>query len=206
MKNLFSVFFIACSLSLAAQDTLLLPTPVKTGGMPLMQALNARSSERIFNGEELNQQILSNLLWAACGVNRPELGKRTVPFSRNVQDLDVYVITAKGAYKYLPTQHALEKVTDTDIRKYAGMQEFCATAPLNLIYVANSAIGGKADQAFNEKSYAHTGCMVQNVYLFCASEQLNCVVRAMVNKTDLAGVLKLTPAQVITLGQTVGLK
>ncbi|MFN3544762.1 MAG: SagB/ThcOx family dehydrogenase [Thiobacillus sp.] len=114
-----------------------LPAPETAGGMPLMQALKARQSSREFADKVLPPQRLSNLLWAANGVNRPDTGKRTAPSARDWREVDVYVVMAAGAYRYDAAKHVLVKVADGDLRHLAGKQDFVATAPLNLVYVAD---------------------------------------------------------------------
>jgi nitroreductase len=180
-----------------------LPTPQTTGGKPLMQALKERKSVRDFSPEQLSKQMLSNLLWAAWGINRED-GRRTAPSASNRQEIDVYVVMADGAYLYDAKANALKPVVQTDMRKLAGTQAFVADAPLNLVYVADTAKLGGDDAGRLAMSYANTGFVAQNVYLFCASEGLGTVVRASVNQADLGKALNLRPQQRITLAQTVG--
>ncbi|MFO7768428.1 MAG: SagB/ThcOx family dehydrogenase [bacterium] len=182
-----------------------LPPPDTEGGLPLMQALKARHSSRSFSERSLPDQVLSDLLWAAFGVNRPESGKRTAPSAVNWQEIDIYVSTAEGLYLYEPGDHALSLVRDEDLRALAGEQAFVATAPVNLIYVADYGRIGQG--AMGDKDFyaaADTGFIAQNVYLFCASEGLSVVVRAMIDRPALAQAMGLEPDQHITLSQTVG--
>jgi nitroreductase len=177
-----------------------LPKPQTEGGMPLMQALSQRKSGRAFSPEKLPPQVLSNLLWAAWGVNRPD-GHRTAPSAVNRQEIDVYVALADGLYLYNAKAHQLDPVLKDDIRGATGGQPFVGQAPLNLVYVADQAKSGRADESW---AYADTGFIAQNVYLYCASEGLTTVVRAMVDRTALSKAMKLRPDQKITLAQTVG--
>ncbi|MFB0516864.1 MAG: SagB/ThcOx family dehydrogenase [Candidatus Neomarinimicrobiota bacterium] len=174
-------------------------------GRPLMQVLNDRRSTREFSTEKLPLQELSNLLWAAFGVNRPESGKRTAPSAMNRQEIDIYVASADGLYLYDATAHTLKPVLAEDIRAATGRQPFVQEAPVNLIYVADFAKMGES--AADEKvfySAANTGFIGQNVYLYCASEGLATVVRGMVDKPALAKVMRLRADQRIILAQTVG--
>ena len=180
-----------------------LPTPQTTGGKPLMQVLKERKSVRDFGPEQLSKQMLSNLLWAAWGINRED-GRRTAPSASNRQEIDVYAIMADGAYLYDAQANALKPVTATDVRKFAGTQPYAAGAPLNLIYVADTAKLGGDDAARLATANADTGFIAQNVYLFCASEGLGTVVRASVNRDDLGKALNLRAGQRITLAQSVG--
>jgi hypothetical protein len=198
----------ATSLTFAqAAQGIQLPPPQKTGGKPLMQALAERQSGREFGTQKLEPQVLSNLLWAAWGVNRPD-GRRTAPSARNWQDIDVYVTLPEGVYLYDAKAHALTLVVGEDLRGATGSQPFPAVAALNLVYVSDGAkipaTTVEADRAMY--SGAHTGFIAQNVYLFCASEGLATVVRALVDRAALAKRMHLRPEQRITLVQTVGHK
>ena len=184
--------------------TIPLPKATTTGGMPLMQALNARQSGRAFSPEKLSPQALSNLLWAAYGVNRSD-GRRTAPSANNRQTIDVYVVLVEGAYLYHPKEHRLDLVVAGDLRAATGQQPFVAQAPLNLVYVADYAkMAETPDLTKTLYSAAETGFIGQNVYLYCASECFSTVIRAMVDRDALAKALHLRPEQKIMLSQTVG--
>ena len=178
--------------------------PQTDGGMPLMQALKARSSSRSFSDRKLPLQVLSNMLWAAWGINRPD-GKRTAPSAMNLQEIDVYVALEEGLYLYDARANILKPVLAEDIRAATGGQPFVKDAPVNLIYVADhSKMGRLSAKDRDFYSAANTGFISQNVYLFCASEGLVTVVRAYVDKPALAKKMKLRPNQKIILAQTVG--
>ena len=182
-----------------------LPKPQMDGGRPLMQVLRNRSSSREFSPQKLPLQVLSNLLWAASGVNRPESGKRTAPTAANWQEIDIYVATANGLYLYDAKSHLLKPILAEDIRALTGRQPFVKEAALNLIYVADfSRIGRGTNEEKDFFSAADTGFIAQNVYLFCASEGLATVVRANIDRPTLGKTMKLGPDQRITLSQTVG--
>jgi len=190
-----------------AQETgsVKLPPPEMAGGMPLMQALKARHSTREFGSKPLPQQVLSNLLWAASGVNRPESGQRTAPSAHDWREIDVIVATAEGAYRYDPPSHTLTRVAAGDIRHLTGVQDYVATAPLNLVYVAdlNRMSGASAeDKAFYSATDA--GFIAQNVYLYCASADLAVVVRGLVDRDALGAALALGKHQRVILAQSVG--
>jgi len=181
-----------------------LPDPDKTGGKPLMQALAARHSSRSFSRTELSDEVLSNLLWAAFGVNRPD-GKRTAPSAMNRQEIDIYVAVADGLYVYDAGAHALNLVSAEDVRAATGTQSFVADAPVNLVYVADLAkMGSASDENKAIYSAADTGFIAQNVYLFCASEGLSTVVRGSIDKPALREKLNLRSDRKIILAQTVG--
>ena len=182
-----------------------LPAPITSGGMPLMQALNARHSTREFSSRKLPLQVLSNLLWAAFGVNRPESGKRTAPSAMNWQETDIYIATADGLYVYDARGNKLDPVLAADVRADTGTQSYVSEAPLNLVYVADLAKVARAraeDRALY--SGADTGVIAQNVYLFCASEGLGVVVRGSIDRAELAKTMRLRPDQKIILAQTIG--
>jgi len=174
------------------------------GGMPLMQALKERKSGREFSSEKLPIETLSNLLWAAWGVNRPD-GHRTAPSARNMQEIDVYVALSDGLYLYEPKQHQLQKILADDVRAATGNNPYVKDAAVNLVYVADPARGNLTDPAAIEfYTGADTAFLAQNVYLFCASEKLEVVVRGSIDRLALAKLMKLRPAQKITLAQSVG--
>ncbi|MEG8947947.1 SagB/ThcOx family dehydrogenase [Rosettibacter firmus] len=209
MKKIFLsilILFFLINISFAQDtDVIKLPAPQMEIGKPLMQALKLRASTRSFDTTKLSLQHLSNLLWAAYGINRPESGKRTVPSAMNWQEYDVYVVLSKGAYLYDAKENVLKLITKGDIREYCGVQDFVKTAPLNLVYVANFSRVTRVNE--EDKLLfvaADCGFIAQNVYLYCASEGLACVVRGMINKEKLPEALKLNSNQKIILAQTVG--
>ena len=199
---------LACSTATFAEQgkVISLGKPDMEGGKPLMQVLRERKSTRAYSDKPLSKQVLSNLLWAAWGINRPESGTRTAPSAVNRQEIDVYVATADGLYLYDAQAHALKSILEEDIRADTGTQGFVKTAPVNLVYVADlSKLGRRSSDSENLfSSAANTGFISQNVYLFCASEGLGTVVRGMVDKKALAEKMQLRADQRIILAQTVG--
>jgi len=182
-----------------------LPAPQVTAGKPLMQALNERQSRRAFRAQALPPQVLANLLWAACGVNRPASGKRTAPSAVNWQEIDVYVALPDGLFLYDARTNALQPVLAEDIRSAAGRQRFVSEAPAVLIYVADrSRMGSASDTDKDFYSAVDTGFISQNVYLFCASANLATVVLGMVDRPALAKKMGLRADQRIILTQPVG--
>jgi SagB-type dehydrogenase family enzyme len=182
-----------------------LPAPRMEGGKPLMQALKERQSSRAFSDRELSLQVMSDLLWAAAGINRPDAGKRTAPSARNWQEIDVYAVMKDGVYLYDAKANTLKAVAPGDLRKSTGMQDFVAVAPLNLVYVAD--VTKMADSRPEDRalySSADAGFIAENVYLFCASEGLATVVRGSVDRDALAAALKFPETKKVILAQTVG--
>jgi nitroreductase len=174
-------------------------------GRPLMQVLKDRRSSRAFSTEKLPRQVLSNMLWAAFGINRPDSGKRTAPSAMNWQEIDIYVATGDGLYLYDAKAHVLKPIIAEDIRGMTGRQPFVRDVPVNLVYVADfSRMGGaKADDKVLY-SAAGTGFISQNVYLYCASEGLATVVRGLVDRPALEKAMRLRPDQRVILAQSVG--
>jgi SagB-type dehydrogenase family enzyme len=210
MKRLKCFILLSCLVGTTytySQDSkpVQLPAPQTEIGMPLMQALKLRQSARTFDAKALPQQELSNLLWAACGINRPESGKRTAPSAMNWQEIDVYVALPEALYLYDAKTNALKPVVSKDLREATGKQPFVKDAPMNLVYVADAAKmknANEQDQILY--SAADVGFIAQNVYLYCASQGLVAVMRGMVDRPALAKVMNLRPEQKVMFSQTVG--
>jgi len=210
-----AILSMAPSITLADEPkTIQLLTPQPGGGNPLMQLLWKRKSSREFSSKPLPIEVLSNLLWAGFGINRPE-GGRTAPSAMNCQDIDVYVILPEGLHLYDAKASQLKLILAEDLRGLAGIQPFVKGAPVNLIYVSDHAkLWDKIpDQAktlydstylINLYSIVSTGCISENVYLYCASEGLATVVRTLIDISALSKAMKLRPDQKIILAQSVG--
>lgn len=182
----------------------LLP-PDKSGGLPLMQALAQRQSRREFDLTPLSDQVLSDLLWAAAGINRTEHLGRTFPSAMNAQEVDVYVAMPKGLYLYQAGSHTLQLTQARDVRRVTGYQDFVDTAPLDLVLVADHRRMALVP-AVQRASYASVaaGAIAQNVYLYCACVGLATVIRAWVDRDALAQAMGLGNDQQVLLAQTVG--
>ena len=206
-KLLFSVFvslfLMVPFFSFSQAGEIRLPAPGLKSGKPLMQALSERSTNREFSEKELSAEHLSGLLWAACGINRPESGKRTAPSARNWQDVQVYVFLKEGIYLYDESGHKLIPVAKGDHRKASGMQDFVEKAPVNLVYVSDY---DRMKEAHDKSLYSgmSAGYISQNVYLYCASEGLNTVMRASVDREAMHKLMNLKPSQHVVGAQTVG--
>ena len=182
-----------------------LPQAKMSGGMPLLQALKLRHSTREYSDRPLPSQVLSDLLWAAFGINRPASGDRTAPYWRHIMVIDVYAAMADGVWFYDPKAHALQQHSPTDIRAATGTQDFVGGAPLNLVYVAHGERMHDVSPG-DRRLYASvdTGFVGQNVYLFCASEGLVSVFRGAVDYKKLEKAMQLPAEQFVTFAQTVG--
>lgn len=186
--------------------TIKLPAPALKNDKLFMQTVKERKSSREFSDKELSQQDLSNLLWCANGVNRPENGMRTSPSVMNKQDVDVYAVLKDGIFLYDAKAHELVPVVSGDYRKNTGMQPYVGIAPLNLVYVSDLS---KFDFVKEREPKVMTaaidaGHCSQNVYLYGAAANLAVVTRTSIDKTKMAEILKLKPEQLIIMAQTVG--
>jgi nitroreductase len=181
----------------AALQPIQLPKPEITGGMPLMQALAKRHTTRVFLDKPLPPQVLSNLLWAAFGVNRPREVKsglgRTAPSAMNKQDIELDVVLASGVYVYEAEANRLRPVLAGDLRAQISPPA-AAHAAVTIVYVAD------AKDSFAQ---VDTGFIGQNVYLFAASEGLNAWFYS-IHGQDVAGVLKLPEGRQPLYEQSVG--
>ncbi len=187
-----------------AANCIALPPFSKEGGQPLYEVLAKRCSSREFAQTELSLALLSDLLWAADGINRPD-GGRTAPSAINAQEIDIFVALPSGAYRYIAAAHELHLVAGSDLRKLTGYQDFVDEAPLDLVYIADLARMSMIPAAMRE-SYASVaaGAIAQNVYLFAASNGLATVLRAWIDRSAVADALGLNHDQQVLLSQTVG--
>ncbi len=212
MTNKHTFFGIILLASLAgwitpavADAVIELPPPQISGGMPLMDALSLRKSKRDFSSEPLSDPMLSSLLWAANGINRPGTTYRTAPSARRWLGIDIYVARADGVFLYEPEPHRLVKVQEDDIRSAAGRQPFVREAPVVLIFVADaSRMHDATPEAIAFYSATDTGFISQNVYLFCAANDLSTVVLNWVDKEQLGAVMYLNESRKVVLTQPVG--
>jgi SagB-type dehydrogenase family enzyme len=204
--------FLVCAFSVMAiaagnpdSTNIALPKPQMDKGKPLMQVLKERKSSREFSPQKISDQDLSNILWAGFGINRPETGGRTAPSAMNMQEIDLYVTLEQGCYRYDAKSNTLVRVASKDLRPLAGKQAFVKDAPANIIFVADYS-RMKKSSSNDPKSYliADAAFISENMYLYCASEGLATVVRASIDKPELAKALQLRQDQEIIFGQTVG--
>jgi len=204
--GLLSAAVLAGTSGLAPAETTMetLPPPQMRGGLSLMQALKLRHSTRAYADRPLPPQVLSDLLWAAFGVNRPS-GDRTAPYWRHIMVIDLYVAMADGVWFYDPKAHALQQHSPADLRALTGTQDFVGAAPLNLIYVAHGERMHDVSPT-DRRLFASvdTGFIGQNVYLFCAAEGLGSVFRGAVDYPRLEKAIQLGGGQFVTFCQTVG--
>lgn len=181
-----------------------LPAPNQSGGKPLMTALKERQSIREFSPRALAPDVLSDLLWAAFGINRPANDHRTAPSTMNMQEIDLYVARADGLFLYEPKPHQLRPILPADLRPKTGGKPELQAAPVILIFVADQARMAKAKPQDRDFYAAiDAGFISQNAYLFCASAGLGTVVHEL-DRPKLAAAMQLRPEQRIVITQSVG--
>ena len=195
---------------------ILLPKPEMDGGMSVLAALRKRKTNRDISPEKLPLQTLSNLLWAACGVNRETaaFGRpgRTAGSASNSQEIDLFVAMPEGVYLYEAIPHRLTPIAAGDNRALASWNG-STDGPVHIFYVADLTRfwrgKGQPDPSIGDpevqKSYYYldTGFIAQNIYLFAASQGLaawfhNC------DKKKTAKEFNLRPEQLVLFAQSVG--
>lgn len=193
-----------CAMGQQAPKVIKLNTPTFTEGMGLMEALKNRKSSSGFTNKEIPLQDISNLMWAALGVNRPD-GKRTAPTGSNRQEIELYAFFEFGAYYYNYKNHTLELVAEGDHRAITGRANV-QDAYLNLLFIADTDKTGPGHRPgdANTVSYVNVGYVSQNVYLYCASAGLGSRARGGWNQQEVIKRLGLKESMVVVLGQTVG--
>ncbi len=210
MKNIIAASILAAATATGAAIAadvpadIQLPKPTVTGGMPLLDALSARKSTRAFAEKALDPQMLSDLLWATCGINRDD-GRRTAPTACNWQEIDVYVVMQDGTYIYDPAKNALIGKFAGDNRAQTGLQPFAATAPVNLVFVADTArMSARSQSDIDLYTATDTAFASQNAYLFCANAGLATVVRGAIDRAAIAKLLELPATSRVILAQSIG--
>ena len=190
----------------AADKVIRLPKPDMNRGGTVMKALADRHSTREFAAKALSMADLSDLLWAANGVNRPESGKRTAPSAMNKQDVDVYVVLPQGTYLYDAKAHQLNLVSEGDHRDaVAGGQAFVKTAPVSLVLISDLSRFGDAKSARSQLMGAmDSGIVSQNISIFCSAANIATVPRASMDNEQLKKVLKLKDSQMPMMNHPVG--
>ncbi len=195
------------SMSVMAQDVKRLPEPDKNVKMTLFQALQQRKSVREYSDKDIDDMKLSQLLWAAVGINRSD-GRLTSPTAINAQDITVYVCRKDGAWLYVAKENALHRVSDKDLRQaIAANQKFAAVAPVSLVIVTDNAkFRGGSTNGPSISGAIDSGYVSQNIDLACEALGLATVPRATMDKETLKKELKLTDDQHAILNHPVGYK
>ena len=210
-KYLFTVLLAMNMINsgISARD-LQLPAPGHKCGTTLDKALQLRRSVRDFNpGAPVGRQMMSDLLWAAAGVNRPEDGRRTNPTALNKQEIDVYVFTADGVSLYDAASNSLRKVVSGDHRALVAgtkefMQDFVLDAPVSLVLVGDTGKFEGDPSRAAMMAMADAGIVSQNINLFCAANGLATVPRATMDGERIRQLLGLDARQIPLLNNPVG--
>ena len=202
-KLLTLALMMMLSTSMMAQSVQQLPAPKfdKKSNMSLIDVLQKRESVREYAADPLTDQELSNILWGACGINRPESKRLTAPSAVNAQDIIVYVCRADGAWRYDAQQNTLTRITELDLRKaVAGRQPFAANAPVCLLLVSDlSKLRGNREYGAMDAGYVS-----ENIFLICTALGLKTVARAMMERDALVRELGLNDSQVPMLKHPIG--
>ena len=198
--------FVAVAVVAVGQsDTRSLPAPTKSAKMTLMESLQQRHSVRDFSDKAVSDADLSELLWAACGINRPDTKKITAPSAINAQDILVYVCTKDGAWLYVPDGNSLQKVSDKDLRPaVAGRQEAVAVAPVSLVLVSDRTKFGDRAKGAEVMGAIDAGYVSQNICLACTALGLATVPRMTMDKETLAKELHLDENKTLLVNHPVG--
>ncbi len=200
--SLLAAFFV---LSAPAQKVIELPQPDMSAGVTLMEALKQRHSERSFDKRDVDLQALSQILWAACGINRPESGKITAPSAINAQDIVVFVCTKNGAYLYEPLPHRLVEVSAKDLRKsIAGFQSFAADAPVSLVLASDHKKFGDRQKGASRMGLIDSGYVSENISLMCTALGMSTVPRMTMDTDVLKQELGLDETYDLILNHPVG--
>lgn len=204
---LLTIFFLMCiNLSADELTPVRLPAPSINKNYSLGKAFMERRSIRSFSDKEISLQDLSNILWCANGINRPDSGGRTYPSAMNKQDIEIYVFLKTGAYYYDFKDNVLNPVSTGDFRASLGSQAYVATAPLNLIYVSDiSKLSFEKDKEMKLMTAGiDAGHCSQNVYLYCSASGIGAVVRTSVDRKTIGNILKLKEGSMVVMGHTIG--
>ena len=188
-----------------SMDDAELPSPDITGNAFLQIVQNCKTT-RQYAAKSLSPQDISNVLYAAYGINRPKSGQRTAPSAHDWQYVDVYAADERALYLFNPVKPSLQKILDGDIRHQTGLQEYPASAPLNLIYVVDYAKMASDETPDTQTLFgiATVGAIMQNVNLYAASVNMVSGVRADIDRSRLRKTMMLNDARKIILAQSFG--
>ena len=203
MKTAMAIHILAAGMcfSLAGEE-IKLPSPDRDSGVTVVQALKARHSERAFSDKDVPMDLLSGVLWAANGFNRPD--KRTNATGMNKQTISIYAIMKSGAYLYDAKANTLVKVCDADLRKaVAGAQPFAAEAPVSLLIAADVSDPVYKGR-WNTLSHYDAGIVSGNIYMYCAANGLATVCRGTMDRDALKKALGFGDNIVLHLNHPIG--
>ena len=205
MKHILSTFLLAAIALTATAKDIQLPKPQLKANMTLMEALSKRASSRTYSQKAVDNQTLSTLLWAACGINRPAEKKITAPSAINAQDILVYVATKDGAWLYEPQTNTLKQVTTDDVRPHlAAGQQFVMQVPVVLVLVSDQSRFGNRSRGASDMGKFDAGYVSENICLASTALGLATVPRMMMDQEKLAQALHLPEHQKLMLNHPVG--
>jgi SagB-type dehydrogenase family enzyme len=192
-------------IAVAQTGNIELSKPSVERGTSVSKALWTRASATAYSSKELSLRDLSDLLWAANGINRPESGKRTAPSAMNSQDVDIYVFMQAAVFFYNPQKNLLEKVTDGDYRALiAGKQTEVQEAPASLLLVSDISRFKYGNDSLKVLWGAFdAGIVSENISLFCSSIGMETRCRASMDQEKLRNLLKLKPTQYLMLNHPI---
>lgn len=209
--NSLVTFLIALFMtSTATAQNIQLPSPQKEGGLTFAETVANRHSIREFDpSKELSLQQISNLLWSAAGINRPETGMRSNPTAMNSQEIDVYLFSKDGVYLYDPKANALIKRADGDHRSLvaggkAFSQDFVMDAPISLVMVADTGKFEREGMAQSAAPALDAGIVSQNINLFCSANGLATVPRITMDTDAIKTLLSLNANHLPLINNPVG--
>jgi nitroreductase len=205
-----TLFFLSSSSDrpvVNALAAITLPAPDTSAGLPFAQALSIRHSERTFKSTPIPNQLLSNLLWSAGGINRPSSGLLTTPTAVDAQDISLYVVLPAGIYLYDRKANVLNGVVEGDVRKVvADVQPTVATAPAILLIVSDySKFTGQDVTEQKRLSALDAGVVAQSILIWAAANGYVACPRALMATDQLVTLLKLKSTQILHLNVPVGL-
>ena len=205
MRKILFLALAAVHMAACAQKVTELPKPnLERQTLSVMQAYQQRHSERVFSDKMLSEQDLSDLLWAAQGKNRED-GRLTAATARNMQEIRMYVFTAKGVSYYDPQAHTLTSVAEGDHRDIvADRQAFAKDAPVSLVLVADMDKFGSTGQHAQWMAGVDVGIVCENINLFCSAAGLNTVPRGTMDQKAIQQLLGLSENQIPVITNPIG--
>lgn len=203
--TLMAVALLASTITSCKAQDIELPSPLTDNNVTLMKALQDRHSSREFSEKQIPDDVLSTVLWAACGINRTESGKITAPSAINAQDIVVYVVRQDGAFRYEPKPNSLTKVSEKDLRSLvAGPQTFAASAPVSLVLVSDHSKFGSHSNGAQRMGLIDAGYVSENICLACSALGLNTVPRMTMDSDGLRKELGLDSSFDFILNSQIG--
>lgn len=197
-----------------SKERIILPAPHIVGAKSVAEALWLRKSGRECSLRALSLQDLSNILWAANGINRTDEGRRTAPSALNVQDICLYVFLPEGVYLYESATHSLSLKADGDQRHIiagkpspARSQEYAADFPATLLMVSDlERFEMPIDDSIRQMAAIDAGIVSENISLFCASVGFITVPRVSMDKAAISQLLHLQETQIPIINNPIGYK